>query len=354
MFFMQLDGEDLARLTRLANLKSMSLERVARLVFLRGMRLLTRSGDGEVPATGEVVRSSKTDRVREYIRLNWTLESDDQMATTLGYSKGYICFIRSKMGLSRPRHERCENAKETRHQLRLERFVQLDGQIREHYLTKDDAEIGRMMNPSVPRTVVCARRLKLGLQRPRGGANRRGGVRDQIDAAELARMVNSEGYTMTEYLNLKGLHCSRERLRQIASELGVNTSDENRAPEWKIRRKARQLGKPRLCDKEWLTRELAAASSLADLEAKIELDDYSLRFFLKAHGLTHRWIRTKGRETAEIVCTNCEKRFKRSRRWLKAIESREGGLERHRFFCSFECVGQYRKMHPDKWVRKAG
>lgn len=177
--------------------------------------------------------------------------------------------------------------------------------------------------------------LALGVKKSRAGKQRIA-VQESIDPQEFERMVTREGYTMAEYLRFKKLPCSREYLRQIAQELGLKHSLEDRALEWKLVRRAREIGNPNFANREWLTERIAASVSMTRLAAEIGVDERHLYFFARAFRLTHPSFRKHGVETVTLVCAQCGTEFKRLKRWFNAALRRSP--KQSKFFCSSSCV----------------
>lgn len=347
MFFLKLDGADLKRVLQVAAEKKIEAERAARLAFLKGLRFLAKDG-------AEIKQKPIKQEVQEYIRQHWAQETDTQIGEALGYGSGSIRNFRLNMGLLRKRGPRFPHKKSTEPSgvgalsPRQQRREQLEALIREHWQTKSDADIGRLMDPVASRMIVRARRLALGLKNPRG--KRTGIIREMIEPTEFERMVIHEGYTMAEYIRFKNIHCSRERLRQVAEDLGLKHSPEDRAPEWLLVRKARGLGNLNLADREWLAERLSKAPSVASLAAELEVSEHSLYFFIRHFKLTHPSIRKYGTMTVELVCAKCDTKFTRLKRHVDREVKRVNGKEPE-FFCSASCGGQFNHERSER--RKA-
>jgi hypothetical protein len=96
VFFLKLEGRDLERLLKLAaDKKGTPVERLARLAFLKGLRLLAKA-DAETIAT-EVSPEKRPYKLRKpleeiqaYIRANWEQQTDEQMGEALGYGFSHI------------------------------------------------------------------------------------------------------------------------------------------------------------------------------------------------------------------------------------------------------------------------
>lgn len=144
---------------------------------------------------------------------------------------------------------------------------------------------------------------------------------------------------MTEYLRLKNFHCSRQRIEQVAVELGLKHSPQDRAPEWEFMRKARKLGNLDFANREWLAERLSKAISIASLAAELGVDEENLYFFIRGFKLTHPLIRKYGTMTVDLVCAQCGGGFKRLKRWVDQAHKRATGKVPE-FFCSTSCVGK--------------
>ena len=402
MFFLKLEGDDLERLLKLAaEKKGTPVERLARLAFLNGLRLLAKAdSDIEIDAKVQVIRGRRRrkslEEVQAYIREHWEQETDAQMGEALGYGWGRIRSARLEMGLLRekgksnttrpsppsPRKQRRERlnalirehwgtkddaeigrlmspvaslATVRQHRLALglkkkgagsPHQEHLDALIREHWETKDDAEIGRLMSPPLSRPSVFNRRCELGLKKVQGSTARKAVgevVRVVVEPAEFERMVLREGYTMTEYLQHKDLKCTRERLRQIAEELGLKHSPRDRAPEWALIRLARKLGNINLANREWLGERVAAATSMVALASELRIQERDLFIFIRGFKFTHPSFRKHGAETVNLVCAKCGTKFTRLK---KSVDWRKKQANGHAldFYCSALCAGKYDRI----------
>ncbi len=278
MFIHKFGDKELALLSRLAEEKGMDVDRLARLVFSKGFRL---------------VRSSYPN-IEDSNPSSW--EEEQQKRSSL---------------------------------------------IREHWQTKSDVEIGKLLDPPLGRSGVHRLRLQLGLKRKRGTPIKKE-CRGIIDREEFERMITQEGYTMREYFREKNISWSTQRMGQLAEELGVRHAPQDRTFEWKLWRKARHLGNINLAKREWLEEQLLQAVSLQFLAASIGIDEYSLHFFVRSFGLTHPSIRKYGVMTVDLVCKKCGTPFPRLKRWVDRRIKNANGRELE-FFCSNSCSGQYNK-----------
>lgn len=360
MFFLKLEGDDFERLLKLvADKKGTPVERLARLAFLKGLRLLAKA-DTETDTSdllGEkqsYTRRKPIEETKAYIREHWQQETDEQMGTALGYGWGRIRDFRCEMGLLRPKGRRAKptststtegERSASRTDKRNQKFAQLDALIREHWETKDDGDIGRMLEPSVSRIKVRARRFELGLKKVQGAKRDKAvgrSIREVVDGEEFERMVLREGYTMTEYLKIKNLTCTRERLRQVAEDLGLKHSSEDRAPEWALIHRARKLGNLNLANRKWLAEKVAAATSMLALAAELKLAERDLFLFIRAFKFTHLSFRKHGVETVKLLCAKCGTPFTRLKRWVDQRRRNANGHEHElEFYCSVSCAGKY-------------
>jgi len=356
MFLLKIESPRLERLLEhTAELKEMSVERFAKLAFVKGLRKIAESAKPET-------KTSKA--IKEYILAHWESKTDIQMGRVLGYSFVYIQRIRLRMGLKRkkgPDTERDLAATPvtdlplTSTEKRRKKYEALDPLIREHWQTKDDWEIGRLLDPVVDGTTVRLRRYKLDLKRKKGEKSAaREGLRilDQIDGLEFERMVLREGYTMTDYLKFKDLRCSRERLRQVAEQLGLKHSPEDREPSWLLMRKARELGNFNLANREWLTEKIAQYQSMATLAAELKIREPGLYFFIRSFKLFHPSFRKHGAETVNLMCTKCGKGFVRLKRWVDKPMQKTNGRAQE-FFCSQSCSGQWNRERTRKGIEES-
>lgn len=174
MFFIKLEDSNLEHLLKLSAEKKMRVERLAQLAFLKGLRLLAKD-DAEIEtAPPEVIYHGRlsTEQIEAHIREHWQQKTDKEMGAVFGYGRAYVGNIRRAMGLTRkkgrPQDESVAEPSQTKRLSRKQRHEQLDALIREHWETKDDAEIGCLMEPPAHRQSVFSRRRKLGLKRTPG------------------------------------------------------------------------------------------------------------------------------------------------------------------------------------------
>lgn len=360
MFFLKVEDNNLERLLKVvAKKKRAPVERLAQLALLKGLRLLEKVDAETVVAEVSKERRHNSrpkplKKVQEHIREHWQQQTDEQMGEALGYGFARIRDFRRELGLLRPKGRRgilsqvsvASSVKLlSREEKRNQKFAQLDALIREHWETKDDGDIGRMLEPNVGRMKVRARRYELGLKKVQGAKRGKvmgGMTREVVDAEEFERMVLREGYTMTEYLKIKNLTCTPERLRQVAEDLGLKHSPEDRAPEWALVRRARRLDNLNLANREWLANKVATATSIAALAAELKLAERDLFIFIRKFELTHFSFRKYGTETVTLVCAKCGAEFVRLRSWVDQ-RCRRANEQEHKlqFYCSVSCAGKY-------------
>lgn len=279
------------RLAKLASQKGISYERLINLSFLIGLRNIEKlsksvKDDNEVPGDGKLI--FRTDRRAS----------------------------------------------------RLEYFKLLDGLIRDNWQTKSDREIGQMMDPPASLAVVeHRRRINLGIRRPKGSF-KINAVKNQIDPEEFESLVCHEGYTMVDYMKFKGFKCSRQRIEQIARELELKHSPEDRSPMWEILRRARVLGNLDLANKEWLQKKVTGADSIQALAAELKISSSDLFFFIRKLEVSDERFRKYGIVTVELTCAydECSKKFVRFKRHVdRATKNAKGG--KIKFYCTVRCAG---------------
>jgi hypothetical protein len=333
MFLLKLEDRDLDRLKRAA--QRMRIERAARLAFLNGLRQL------ENNSAKSCLSKEREDELNAVVLKHWETKDDCEIGRLMSPEVS------------------CDIVRRRRYALGLQKKgphapaqKRLNALIKKHWKRMSDTEIGRLVEPHVSRGTVVTHRLALGLKRPRG-SGRRSAIRKAINCKEFERMVLCEGYTMTEYLQLKKLHCSRERLRQIVEELGLKHSPEDRAPQWELQRRARKVGNLNLANREWLAKRLARSLGLAALAAQLGVDEENLTFFVRKFGLTHPSFRKHGVETVDLVCTQCGKGFKRLRRWVDQRTKSTNGKAAE-FFCCQSCSGLYNRKRRQQRARRQG
>jgi len=123
-------------------------------------------------------------------------------------------------------------------------------------------------------------------------------IREKIKPKEFERMLVHDGYTMAEYVRLKHLNCTRQRLEQVAIELGLKHSPGDRSPEWKMRRRARKLGNHNLLNRKWMMTKLSQAVSLDSLAATLKISHYDLTLFMREHDLVYSSVRRQNRNNS--------------------------------------------------------
>lgn len=227
-----------------------------------------------------------------------------------------------------------------------ERSAELDDLIRAHYETSNDCEIGRMMSPPMLGSMVKERRLGLGLKKVAGAMNL-SRINKLVDPIEFELMVNEEGYTMAEFLKFKGFTFTRERMRQIAEQMGLKHSPEDRTPAWKLVRRARKIGNVNLANREWLTEKVSAASSMTALAAELEITVYNMFVFIRAFGLTHPSFRKYGATAVTLECAWCGKPFPRLEESLTRVKKRKTG-ESNEYYCTPKCGAKGNRAQPKK------
>lgn len=200
-----------------------------------------------------------------------------------------------------------------------------------NWKTKNDAEL-RQATGRLSMSIIKFRNT-LGLRRQK---YRNGRAPAEVDAEELKRAVTVGGKTLTEFFRSKGVACTRERMRQIANEKGVETSATVRTVEWYTTR----WNIPHLAEKAVFERESAEAKSTQALAGKYgdqELTVNKVRVLARKHGISL----PDGRCTTELVplvCANphCGRSFSRSHS-LVETNSMRTGKKQNRFFCSRAC-----------------
>lgn len=230
--------------------------------------------------------------------------------------------------------------------------LRLEALIREHWETKLDGEIGCLAEPHVSSAVVRYHRLRLGLGKAGkvSGQTRSRALREGIDGEEFERMITHDGYTMVDYLRLKNFRCTRQRLEQVVNQMELKHTPLDRAPEWALKRRARQLGNPNLAEKEWLAERLSETVSIASLAAELGVSEYNLFFFIRRFGLTHPQFRKRGVVTVDLVCAQCGQKFKRLQRYINlATKNAKNANGRPiTFYCNTSCSGTSRRKEMRK------
>lgn len=225
--------------------------------------------------------------------------------------------------------------------------ARLDDLINKHWQVMSDGDIGRLMKPNLPRLAVYRRRMELGFKRDTSGCSvklAKQFTREVFDGAEFERMVTREGYTMTEYARFKRLTCSRERVRQIAEELGLKHTRADRTIEWQIMRRARRLGNMNLANREWLAGQLTTHKVMESFAVELKIGREDLVFFVQMFGLSHDSFRKPPVETVILTCGACGKPIKRSKQVHSSTLSRK--LKRSlNTYCDRKCAGRAKSQH---------
>ncbi len=363
MFYLGLRDYDLQRLSKLAGKTNITVERLARLAFLEGLKLLLRSdGPSQTPRQRQKERLAKA---RSYIMDHWLQETDGQLAGATGYSIVTIRHLRAELSLLRDPASKSSSlspgdidyirghyAHQTDFQLAraigckfyhvanvrrtlgliknpLSNREALKSLIKEYWESKDDEAIGRLLDPSVSPHVVQRVRVSLGLGRIVLNASQ-----PSFDPAECRAAITRDGYTMTEYMALRGLRYTRERFRQILCGMEIPHSPSDRLPEWTVQRRARMLGHMELADPIWLQNKLSETSSFPELAATLGTSAREIFFFVEKLGLTNPFCRGKRNAVVHLVCP-CGKEFDRLESLVKARHKLKG--DNCKFYCGQRC-----------------
>lgn len=91
---LQLKPKDIERLTKISEEKGAPVERLARLMFLKGLR-------SYVNPTRHIL----LEEIHDYIRGHWKQETDEQIGTKFGYSSSSIRLFRLRLGLKKKTRE---------------------------------------------------------------------------------------------------------------------------------------------------------------------------------------------------------------------------------------------------------
>ena len=212
--------------------------------------------------------SHRRDEVNEIIRVQWTQKSDLELARGLGLARGTVACYRSYLGLRRDKRILLPTNPPTLAQdkapVTVKDSIEDDATtqfIRMHYLTMSDGELGRSLG--LNRADVIRRRYMLGLQKMRSQESE--GVRLQIDFNALKEAVTNGGLTLTEYMCQKNITVTRERMRQLCDENGIQSNYKTRTPLWY----ANRVGEPNLANKAWLEDQLREAFGASALGARL-------------------------------------------------------------------------------------
>ncbi len=273
----------------------------------------------------------------------------------------------------------------------------LDNLIREYWEVKTDEEIGQLANPPVAKHVVKERRHTLNLKKKKWSTNlvegvdvvelkealfekgyslrefvelkgikrslddlyalmKRLGIENipaqrkpawkgahlarkyGVDLVELKKALFETGYSLREFAELKAFKGSLRSLYELAECLGVDSIHKQRKPEWKVFRLARQLGRPEFLNREWLSGEVGNLKVISDLAAKLDVTESQLRVFTDHFGLTGK--STNRPKVLNLVCATCGNSFQRRMGRMNGnAHSREklGLLMQTEFYCKQRC-----------------
>lgn len=202
---------------------------------------------------------------------------------------------------------------------------EIDKFIRENWEKMSDKEMADK-NGS-PYGLLVLKRRGLNLKRPRG---RKFGIkneyykfdRSKINKEEIIRALNIDGFTVLEFIKMKGWNITRQGLYLVLNDLGIDLLiKEKRIFFWYINRYVKIY--PQLLDEDWLKKR---TRSEILKELKIKRDIFGkIKKFLNLNT-------KKSRKTIKIIkltCNYCGKQFKK--RFANYKQAKDRGQEN--FYC---------------------
>lgn len=308
-----------------------------------------------------------------FIQTHWESMNDSEMASQLRCSKITIALLRHILGLHRVRQGNKKDLVSAPNAVRVNHFapspltaeqkefvqtnmatmtgrqiatklecavasvMQARNEIVEQFIranweTMTDGEMGRELGRN--RAYISLARNRLELRRKAGGYSRRK-ILLPLSKNELEKALTEEGLTLEEYGRKPGIGVTRERIRQLADQIGVS---QEKKPSWY----ANRWGKPELGDKEWVEKELAAKGSVPAFAASLAISCAKIRRICSLHEITPPvWRHSLFQGTVQLHCYHCSASFTVKKARVAALEKR--GHRRH--FCGKKCFLEWAKTH---------
>ncbi|MDO8620102.1 MAG: hypothetical protein Q7R64_02010 [bacterium] len=210
--------------------------------------------------------------------------------------------------------------------------------IRANWLQMTDGEMSLRLNlPSSSAKGISVIRQLIGLNRHKNAIRKVASLRSQLNPDELRKALTEDGQMLTEFAKDKGIVCSRERLRQMANELGVSTEASQRTVKWF----ASRWEVPHFGDKAVFEAELKETGScfaLAGKYGKVNLSVAKVMSLRSKHGTPL----PNGFTPIPLVCDNpeCGKIFHRDSFWVGKVQT--NGKKAEHVFCCRKCYHAYR------------
>lgn len=207
--------------------------------------------------------------------------------------------------------------------------------VRANWEKMTDGEMGRAFGCIGAQ--ISRIRHRLGLRRKTGGDKHKK-IQIAITKEGLEKALTEEGLTLEEFAKKPRVSVSRERIRQIADNLGVKNE---KTPLWY----ANRLGKPELGNKEWLEKALAEKGSVSAVGNYLALrhgDVEKIKKIYAMHGIVlQKQERPNFQGTVELHCHHCTAAFTLNKSQMKQIEKK--GIKRH--FCGDKCFHEWARTH---------
>lgn len=296
----------------------------------------------------------------EFIRKNYQTTSDNQLANQLNYQPTVVGIKRRALGLFKYRrnfgvkstsvHNLPSILTEAQKQVVLEKLpmMRLRGIaielgvpvgevfrarneiacafISENWKKMSDSEMAVALGLREGTRVASIRHI-LGFFR----YTLRKKMPDNFDPEELRKAIIEGGETLQGFIRRRGIPVTRERLRQIAGNFGIDTKQ--RTALWY----ANKYGHPELGDKTTIERLLAEKGRAPSAAAAVGLTGDKFFRLCKAHGITPPKNRPPA-EMVELTCSQCGGKFKRQKALIEFQRSRRP--EQTLWFCSKKCQGK--------------
>ena len=331
-----------------------------------------RRGMGIIKTKEQWGSREKSRKKKSFITANWDKMTDDEMAGQLQCAKITVSIIRQNFGLFRNKKggaSSVNTAQKVNHfapspltpeqkefvranmaimtnqpiaaqlQCTVAAVMQArneicDSFIRANWEKMTDGDMGRALG--CVGTKIAKRRNQLGLRRIQGG-----GARKKIQVALtkeiLEKMLTEDGLTLADIGRNNGV--SRERIRQIADNLGVSYE---RKPMWW----ANYWGKPELGNKEYVEQMLAEKGSASALARFLGLIDRSGHIKIKKicamHGIAvPKFRKSDFQGTVELKCAHCLSPFTIDKSRMTQLQKKGYG----NFFCGKTCFIEHSRTH---------
>ena len=199
--------------------------------------------------------------------------------------------------------------------------------VSQNWQTMSDSEMAKKLGFKWGTQIA---KIRFGLKLHRESFYRES-VRDEINPDELRKAITAGGETLTGFCRKRNILVTREYIRQIAGDFGIDTK--HRTPLWY----ANKCGHPELGDKTAVERLLAEKGRAPSAAAAVGLTESKFLRICKAHGITPPKNRPPV-EMVELTCSQCGSVFKRLKTLVESQKGRHP--EQKTWFCTKKCQGK--------------